>query len=79
MDRKPRSTSVGIAVQHPSDYAIRWCHGWVNVSQVLAEECVGIEEVDDGVWAVYFGPLLLGRFVEKDLKLYSSYPYDKSL
>ena len=58
---------------------IRWCHGWVNVSQVLDEEYVGMKEVDDGVWAVYFGPLLLGRFVEKALKLYSSYPYDKSL
>ena len=41
----------------------------MNVSQVLAEECVGIEEVDDGLWSVYFGPLLLGRFDERDLDL----------
>ena len=51
----------------------------MNVSQVLAEEYVGMEQVDDGVWAVYFGPLLLGRFVEKGLKLYGSYPYNKPL
>ena len=44
---------------------IRWGCGCVNVSQVLAEEYVGIEEVDDGLWSVYFGPLLLGRFDER--------------
>ncbi|MGH2606382.1 MAG: integrase core domain-containing protein [Anaerolineales bacterium] len=58
---------------------IRWGCGWVNVSQVLSEEYVGIEEVDDGVWSVYFGPLLLGRFAERDLELHGGYPYNKPL
>ena len=39
----------------------------MNVSQVLSEEYVGLEEVNDEVWAVYFGPLLLGRFDERTL------------
>lgn len=58
---------------------IRWGSGWVNVSQVLSEEYVGLEEVDDEVWAVYFGPLLLGRFDERALELHGGYPHNKPL
>jgi putative transposase len=59
---------------------IRWKHhfatgpnnGWVNVSHVLADEYVGLEEVDDGIWTIYFGPLQLGRFDERNRKLYGN-------
>jgi hypothetical protein len=40
------------------------------VSSTLREEYVGCEEVDDGVRNVWFGPLLLGRFDERELKIY---------
>jgi hypothetical protein len=56
---------------------VRWHHGWVNVSHVLAEEYIGLEEVADGIWSVYFGPLLLGRFDERDLKLSGAYAYNQ--
>ena len=58
---------------------IRWGSGWVNVSQVLAEEYVGLEEVDDEVWSVYLGPLLLGRFDERTLDLHGGCPHNKPL
>jgi transposase InsO family protein len=48
---------------------VRWYDTWVNVSHVLAEEYVGFEEIDDGVWAVAFGPLMLGRFDERTLRI----------
>jgi transposase InsO family protein len=48
---------------------IRWKKGWVNISHSLLEQYVGLEEVDDGVWSLYFGPMLLGRFHEDDLSL----------
>jgi transposase InsO family protein len=48
---------------------IRWKKGWVNISHSLLEEYVGLEEVDDGVWSLYFGPMPLGRFHEDDLTL----------
>ncbi len=48
---------------------IRWKKGWVNISHSLLEQFVGLEEVDDGVWSLYFGPLLLARFHEDDLSL----------
>lgn len=47
---------------------VRWHNAWANVSHVLAEEYVGLDEVDDGVWSVYFGPVPLGRFDERDLR-----------
>jgi len=49
---------------------IRWNRAWINVSATLREEYVGCEEVDDGVWNLWFGPLLLGRFDERDLTIY---------
>jgi hypothetical protein len=46
---------------------IRWHAHWVNVSQTLGGERIGLTEIDDGEWDVYFGPLRLGRFHERTL------------
>jgi len=49
---------------------IRWKkHAWVNVSTVCIGEYVGLEEIDDGIWNVYFGPLKLGRLHERHMKI----------
>jgi putative transposase len=48
---------------------IRWHHHWVNVSQTLGEEYVGLTEIDDGEWDLYFGPLRLGRLHERTLQV----------
>jgi len=48
---------------------IRWRHRWVQVSSTLAEEYIGFEEVEDGIYNVYFCELLIGRFVEKIMKI----------
>jgi putative transposase len=52
---------------------IRWNHQWVNVSHVCIGEYVGLEEIDDGVWNVYFGPLKLGRFLERHMRIEDAY------
>ena len=52
---------------------IRWKSGWLNVSHPLIDEHVGLEEVDDGIWDLYFGSLLLGRFDERHEKLYAAF------
>jgi hypothetical protein len=41
----------------------------VNVTQTLGGEYVGLEEVDSDLWDVYFGPLKLGRFNERNLRI----------
>src|SRR2546426_3381809 len=48
---------------------IRWNRGWVNVSTVCIGEYVGLEEIDNGIWNVYFGPLKLGRLLERHMKI----------
>ena len=44
---------------------IRWRHRWINVSTTLAGDYVGLEEIDTGVWDVWFGPMKIGRFHER--------------
>lgn len=53
---------------------IRWKkHTWVNVSSVCIGEYVGLEEIDDGIWNVYFGPLKLGRLDERHMRIEDQY------
>jgi transposase InsO family protein len=53
---------------------IRWKNRhWVNVSTVCIGEYVGLEEIDDGVWIVYFGPLKLGRLDQRHMRIEDQY------
>lgn len=66
------------ALEYPGHYeirrvsyngGIRWHKQWVNISQTLGGEYIGLVEIDDGEWDVYFGPLRLGRFHEGTLQV----------
>ena len=48
---------------------IRWNKHWVCVTHTLAGEYIGLEEVGDGLWDVYFGPVKLGRMNERILRI----------
>lgn len=52
---------------------IRWHSARVHVSSVCAHEDIGLEEVDNGIWNVYFGSLKLGRLIEKELRIEDAY------
>ena len=52
---------------------IRWNHTWVNVSTVCVGEHVGLEEIDNGIWNVYYGMLKLGRFDERTMRVEDQY------
>jgi transposase InsO family protein len=65
-------------VEYPSHYEVRlvsknsgikWKKTRVCVSHLLAGEYVGLEEVDNGLWDVYFGPVWLGRLCERTMKI----------
>jgi hypothetical protein len=56
-------------VDYPDTYVVRRAHPngdikWrgrrVRISQALAGEPVGLEEIADGRWRVWFGPVELG-------------------
>jgi putative transposase len=52
---------------------IRWNSQWVNVSHVCIGEYVGLEEIDNGVWNIYFGPVKLGRLLERHMRIEDAY------
>ena len=52
---------------------IRWHHHGGNVSHPCMGADVGLEDIDDGVWTVYCGPLTLGRFLERHLRIEDAY------
>lgn len=43
---------------------IRWKNAWVSVSHLLAGQPIGLEELDEGLWDVWYGPVRLGRLDE---------------
>lgn len=45
--------------------AFKWRSRWVSLSHTLAGQDIGLAEVDDGRWAVYFAALALGYFDER--------------
>ena len=45
----------------------------MNVSIVCVGEHVGLEEIADGLWNVYFGPLRLGRLHERSMRIEDEY------
>lgn len=40
------------------------------LSDALEQKWIGLEEVDDGIWAIYFHDVLLARFDERDRQLH---------
>jgi transposase InsO family protein len=50
--------------------SLKWHGRWLSVSHTLIGEDVGLAEVDDGRWAVYFGSLVLGYFDERTWRIH---------
>jgi len=49
---------------------IKWKNEKLFLSHTLNGERVGLEEIDDGVWSLYYGSVLLARFDERERKFY---------
>ena len=48
---------------------LAWRGRFIFVSSVLAGELIGLEPLDEGIWSVHFGPVLLARFDEREDRL----------
>lgn len=62
-------------VEYPGHYELRrvrqngqikWLGEMTFVSEILVGETVGLEEIDEGLWSMYFARVLLGRYDERD-------------
>jgi hypothetical protein len=49
---------------------IRWNNARLFLSHTLHGETVGLEEIDDGVWSLYYASVLLARFDEHEPRFY---------
>jgi transposase InsO family protein len=52
-----------------SDKTIKWRDRKVFVSGLLRFDYVGLEEIGEGTWAVYYGPVFLGWLDEDDYRI----------
>jgi transposase InsO family protein len=68
---------------YPAHFETRWValsgtFKWKNhqlfISQVLGHEWIALEEIDDGVWSIYYYDVLLARLDERDFKLKAAVP-----
>lgn len=66
--------------EYPDDFTVRKVHGngcivWhqrhIFVSRVVINERVGLEALQEGLWSVYLGPVLLARFDDREGRIYS--------
>ena len=53
-----------------SNGCISWKDTAVFLTESLAGDIVGLEEVDEGLWTVYFGSVALARFDDRQKHLY---------
>ena len=47
---------------------VYWRNKMHYVSHLLDQEHIGMEQIDDGIWEVYFGPVKLGQFDERQFE-----------
>ena len=48
---------------------IKWKGKVVCVGRVFARDTIGLEEVGEGLWSVYYGPVSLGWLDESDFRI----------
>jgi putative transposase len=45
-------------------------HKLLFIANALKQNYIGLEEIDDGIWSIYFGTVLLGRVDEREMRIY---------
>ena len=73
-----RMPSKILPIDYPGHYEIKYvnyngCIYWRNeqvyVGYLLKEDYIGLNEIDDGLWNIYFGLVLIGTFSEITMKI----------
>jgi hypothetical protein len=56
---------------------IRWNNSRLFLSHTLSGETVGLEEIDEGVWSLFCGSVLLAHFDERERRFYGRSEVDE--
>ena len=49
---------------------MKWKKSLIFVSRTLSSQVLAFEEIEEGIWSVYYGSVLLARFDERDRLFY---------
>lgn len=67
---EPIEYDVGMTVRSVRQNGeIKWCGHHIYVSEVLAKERVGLKQIDEGKWAIYYSFHQLGTLNEENLTI----------
>lgn len=55
---------------------IKWQGTHLYISETLIGECIGLKPVNDGIWAVHFGPIPLAVYNARDKRLHKFEPME---
>ena len=68
------------ALEYPGHFVVkrvtnagtfRLKHKLLFIANALKQNYIGLEEVDDRIWSIYFGTVLLGRVDEREMRIYA--------
>lgn len=71
---RPYPAQLG-EVEYPGHFEVRrvsskgeyyWRNRRIFLSEIFGGDWIGMEEIDDGLWSVYFANVLLGRYDERE-------------
>jgi len=66
--------------EYPMEFTVRrtdlhgrisWSNIEINIGHVVKRQAIGVEEIADGIWQIWFGPVYLGLMVEEGKKKFS--------
>jgi transposase InsO family protein len=67
------------AIEYPGHYIIkrvtnagtfRLKHKLLFISNALKQQFIGLEEIDDGIWSIYFNTVLLAQIDEREMRIH---------
>ena len=74
-DASPRAYPSHLSLDYPGHFLIekittggtfRFNHRLLYLANAMTDQTIGMEEVDDGEWLIYFNTVLLATFSERD-------------
>jgi transposase InsO family protein len=67
------------SLEYPGHYLVKrvtnagtfhFKHKLLFIANALKQNYIGLDEVDDGIWSIFFGAVLLGRIDEREMRIY---------
>lgn len=64
MSRRPQARLLLHRVANPGTFRLK--HQFLFIANALKQRPIGLAEIDDGLWSIYFNRVLRARLDERD-------------